>query len=40
MPQSEYLKKNGFECLGFVVDEEDGNVLEWEFKSTAPKAGL
>ena len=26
------LKKNGFECLGFVVDEEDGEVLEWEFK--------
>ena len=26
------LKKNGFECLGIVYDEEDGNVLEWEFK--------
>ena len=26
------LKKNGFECLGIVHDEEDGDVLEWEFK--------
>jgi RimJ/RimL family protein N-acetyltransferase len=26
------LEKNGFECLGTVYDEEDGNVLEWEFK--------
>jgi RimJ/RimL family protein N-acetyltransferase len=26
------LKKNGFECLGIVYDDEDGNVLEWEFK--------
>ncbi len=26
------LKKNGFECLGIIYDEEDGNVLEWEFK--------
>lgn len=26
------LKKNGFECLGIVYDEEDGNVFEWEFK--------
>ncbi len=26
------LKKNGFECLGIVCDEEDGDVLEWEFK--------
>jgi RimJ/RimL family protein N-acetyltransferase len=25
------LKKNGFEYLGIVYDEEDGNVLEWEF---------
>ena len=24
------LKKNGFECLGIVHDEEDGEVLEWE----------
>jgi RimJ/RimL family protein N-acetyltransferase len=27
------LKKNGFECLGVVYDEDDGDVLEWEFKS-------
>ena len=26
------LKKNGFECLGVVYDEEDGDVLEWEYK--------
>ena len=26
------LKKNGFECLGIVEDEEDGAVLEWEYK--------
>jgi len=26
------LKSNGFECLGTVQDEEDGEVLEWEFK--------
>lgn len=26
------LEKNGFECLGVVYDEEDGNVLEWELK--------
>ena len=25
------LMKNGFECLGIVYDEEDGDVLEWEF---------
>jgi [ribosomal protein S5]-alanine N-acetyltransferase len=24
------LKKNGFDCLGIVYDEEDGEVLEWE----------
>ena len=23
------LKKNGFECLGEVYDEEDGDVFEW-----------
>jgi RimJ/RimL family protein N-acetyltransferase len=28
------LKKNGFVCLGMVYDEEDGNVLEWEFKKS------
>ena len=26
------LRKNGFECLGIVFDEEDGDVLEWEYK--------
>jgi RimJ/RimL family protein N-acetyltransferase len=26
------LEKNGFECLGIVNDEDDGEVLEWEFK--------
>lgn len=26
------LEKNGFELLGTVLDEEDGNVLEWEYK--------
>lgn len=25
------LKKNGFQCLGIVHDEEDGDVFEWEF---------
>jgi hypothetical protein len=24
------LKKNGFQCLGIVFDEEEGNVFEWE----------
>lgn len=26
------LKKNGFVCLGTVYDEDDGDVLEWEFQ--------
>ncbi|MEP7229770.1 MAG: hypothetical protein ABI691_05930 [Ginsengibacter sp.] len=26
------LKKNGFECIGTVYDEDDGEVLEWEYK--------
>lgn len=26
------LKRNGFECLGTIYDEEDGEVLEWEYK--------
>lgn len=26
------LKKNGFEFIGTVWDEEDGNVWEWEYK--------
>lgn len=25
------LRKNGFQCLGIVYDEEDGDVFEWEF---------
>ena len=24
------LKKNGFQCMGIVYDEEDGDVFEWE----------
>lgn len=32
------LKKNSFECLGIVYDEEDGDVLEWEFKKTPGQA--
>ncbi len=27
------LKKNRFECIGKVHDEDDGEVLEWEYKS-------
>ncbi len=27
----EVLKRNGFKCLGTVIDEEDGAVLEWDF---------
>jgi ribosomal-protein-alanine N-acetyltransferase len=27
------LRHNGFECLGFVMDADDGEVLEWEFKN-------
>jgi len=26
------LKRNGFVCLGTVLDEEDGEVLEWEYQ--------
>jgi RimJ/RimL family protein N-acetyltransferase len=25
------LRKNSFECLGIVYDEEDGEVFEWEY---------
>jgi ribosomal-protein-alanine N-acetyltransferase len=25
------LKKNGFQCMGIVSDEDDGDVFEWEF---------
>ena len=27
------LKRNGFECVGIVFDEEDGDVWEWELKN-------
>ncbi len=30
------LEKNGFQSVGTVFDEEDGNVLEWVFKNSAP----
>ncbi|MGZ5135172.1 MAG: GNAT family N-acetyltransferase, partial [Flavitalea sp.] len=26
------LIRNGFECIGIVYDEEDGDVWEWEFQ--------
>ncbi len=29
------LRKNGFEWLGEVMDEEDGKVWEWELKSNS-----
>jgi RimJ/RimL family protein N-acetyltransferase len=28
------LKKNGFECQGTVMDDEDGEVWEWEYNKT------
>ena len=28
------LKKNNFKCLGIVVDEDDGEVWEWEYDGT------
>jgi len=28
------LKKNGFEFMGIVYDEEDGDVWEWELRKT------
>ncbi len=30
-PSIGVLKRNGFVCKGIVKDEEDGEVLEWEF---------
>ncbi|HLL95596.1 MAG TPA: GNAT family protein [Spirosoma sp.] len=30
------LRKNGFNCVGTIWDEEDGTVLEWEYQSTLP----
>jgi RimJ/RimL family protein N-acetyltransferase len=32
------LKRNGFECVGTVQDQEDGEVLEWEFKGHPPNS--
>ena len=29
------LKKNGFQCVGTVWDEEDGDVFEWELPETS-----
>ena len=29
---TQVLKKNGFEFIGVVYDEEDGNVWEWELR--------
>ena len=34
---SQILRKNGFELLGTVIDIEDGEVWEWEYKKTQPK---
>ncbi len=31
------LKLNGFECVGIVYDEEDGDVWEWEFQKVDMK---
>jgi RimJ/RimL family protein N-acetyltransferase len=31
------LRRNGFEMLGIVYDEEDGNVWEWELKTVDKK---
>ncbi len=28
------LERNGFKCLGIVLDKEDGDVWEWEFQNT------
>jgi len=28
------LRKNGFECQGIVMDDDDGEVWEWVFKKT------
>lgn len=30
------LERNGFKCLGIVLDKEDGDVWEWEFQNTNP----
>lgn len=43
LPEENYstkiLKKNGFELLGTIWDEEDGNVWEWEYKNMAQANG-
>ena len=31
------LRKNGFELVGPVMDDEDGEVWEWEFRKTGSK---
>ena len=28
------LEKNGFKCIGTVIDQDDGEVWEWEYKAT------
>lgn len=28
------LQKNGFDCIGTVLDEDDGEVLEWQRRKT------
>jgi len=28
------LERNGFKCLGIIIDKEDGQVWEWEFQNT------
>jgi RimJ/RimL family protein N-acetyltransferase len=39
LPEENYstkiLRKNGFEWQGIVVDDDDGDVWEWEFKGGA-----
>ncbi len=34
---SKILKRNGFELLGTVIDDEDGEVWEWEYNKTKSK---
>ena len=33
------LLKNGFECQGTVIDDEDGEVWEWEYNKTKSQYG-
>ena len=37
---TQVLKRNGFECIGIVHDEEDGDVLEWEFRKPSNQRSL